>query len=118
MLNLMEIWIEGYPGKRRQRCLVSGGGKDAASGIPHTERIAMAGIFELFMDSQSAFRFRLTAPDGTVMAVSKPFDTKSDAVAGIAAVRETNRQRGSTRNARLRQAGALKLPRHVSLGGY
>lgn len=33
-------------------------------------------------------RFRLTAPDGTIMAVSKPFDTKTDAVAGIAAVRE------------------------------
>ncbi len=48
----------------------------------------MAGMFELFMDSQSSFRFRLTAPDGTVMAVSKPFDTKTDAVAGIAAVRE------------------------------
>jgi uncharacterized protein YegP (UPF0339 family) len=48
----------------------------------------MAGIFELFVDEESAFRFRLTAPDGTVMAVSRPFDTKTDAVAGIAAVRE------------------------------
>ncbi|MEW1808766.1 DUF1508 domain-containing protein [Pseudarthrobacter sp. NPDC080039] len=48
----------------------------------------MAGMFELFMDAESAYRFRLTAPDGTVMAVSKPFNTKSDAVAGIAAVRE------------------------------
>lgn len=48
----------------------------------------MAGMFELFVDAESAFRFRLTAPDGTVMAVSKPFDTKTDAVAGIAAVRE------------------------------
>lgn len=48
----------------------------------------MAGMFELFIDTESAFRFRLTAPDGTVMAVSKPFDTKTDAVAGIAAVRE------------------------------
>lgn len=48
----------------------------------------MAGMFELFVDTQSAFRFRLTAPDGTVMAVSKPFETKADAVAGIAAVRE------------------------------
>lgn len=48
----------------------------------------MAGMFELFIDAESAFRFRLTAPDGTVMAVSKPFDTKTDAVAGIAAVRE------------------------------
>lgn len=48
----------------------------------------MAGMFELFVDAKSAFRFRLTAPDGTVMAVSKPFDTKTEAVAGIAAVRE------------------------------
>ena len=48
----------------------------------------MAGIFELFIDAESAFRFRLTAPDGTVMAVSRPFATKTDAVAGIAAVRE------------------------------
>lgn len=48
----------------------------------------MAGMFELFIDAESAFRFRLTAPDGTIMAVSRPFDTKTDAVAGIAAVRE------------------------------
>jgi len=48
----------------------------------------MGGMFELFIDAQSAFRFRLTAPDGTVMAVSRPFTTKTDAVAGIAAVRE------------------------------
>ena len=48
----------------------------------------MAGMFELFVDAESAFRFRLTAPDGTIMAVSKPFDTKKDAVAGISAVRE------------------------------
>jgi len=88
MLNLMEIWMAGTRGQRRQRRLVSGGGKGAALRIAQTERIAMAGMFELFMDSQSAFRFRLTAPDGTVMAVSKPFDTKTDAVAGIAAVRE------------------------------
>ena len=64
------------------------GGNDAVPGIPQTERIAMAGLFELFVDAESAFRFRLTAPDGTVMAVSKPFDTKTDAVAGIAAARE------------------------------
>ncbi|MDQ0678513.1 uncharacterized protein YegP (UPF0339 family) [Arthrobacter pascens] len=48
----------------------------------------MAGMFELFVDAESCFRFRLTAPDGTVMAVSKAFDDKSAAVAGIAAVRE------------------------------
>ena len=48
----------------------------------------MAGLFELFVDVTSHVRFRLTAPDGTVMAVSKAFDDKPAAVAGIAAVRE------------------------------
>lgn len=48
----------------------------------------MAGMFELFVDAESCFRFRLTAPDGTVMAISRAFDTKSAAVAGIADVRE------------------------------
>jgi uncharacterized protein YegP (UPF0339 family) len=48
----------------------------------------MAGMFELFIDAEAYFRFRLTAPDGTVMAVSKAFDDKTAAVAGIAAVRE------------------------------
>jgi uncharacterized protein YegP (UPF0339 family) len=48
----------------------------------------MAGLFELFIDAEAYFRFRLTAPDGTVMAVSKAFDNKTAAVAGIAAVRE------------------------------
>ena len=48
----------------------------------------MAGMFELFIDAESYFRFRLTAPDGTVMAVSKGFENKAAAVAGIAEVRE------------------------------
>lgn len=48
----------------------------------------MAGMFELFVDEQSSFRFRLTAPDGTVVAVSRAFDDKPSAVAGIAEVRE------------------------------
>jgi uncharacterized protein YegP (UPF0339 family) len=48
----------------------------------------MAGLFELFVDAASDVRFRLLAPDGTVMAVSKAFDDKPAAVAGIAAVRE------------------------------
>lgn len=48
----------------------------------------MAGLFELFVDAQSYVRFRLTAPDGTVLAVSRAFDDKPAAVAGIAAVRE------------------------------
>jgi len=48
----------------------------------------MAGKFEAFVDSDSFFRYRLLAPDGTVMAVSGPFEDKSALAAGIAAVRE------------------------------
>lgn len=55
---------------------------------PPIGRIIVAGMFELFVDADSDFRFRLTAPDGTVMAVSKAFATKAAAVTGIAAVRE------------------------------
>ena len=70
----------------------------------------MAGMFELFADSDSSFRFQLTAPDGTVMALSKPFPDKRAAVAGIAGAcvppcRTTNRveaRTGSTVRRRLR----------------
>lgn len=48
----------------------------------------MTGTFELFHDEDKHFRFRLRAPDGTVMAVSRPFPDKAAAVAGITAVRE------------------------------
>ena len=48
----------------------------------------MTGMFELFTDSDASYRFRLTAPDGTVMALSRSFPDKPSAVAGIAAVRE------------------------------
>ena len=48
----------------------------------------MAGKFEAFVDSELFFRFRLLAPDGTVMAVSGPFEDKSALAAGISAVRE------------------------------
>jgi uncharacterized protein YegP (UPF0339 family) len=67
---------------------MSAGATTLSARIPPTGRNAMAGMFELFLDSESSFRFRLTAPDGTVMAVSKAFETKNAAVAGIAAVRE------------------------------
>jgi uncharacterized protein YegP (UPF0339 family) len=62
-------------------------GNEAAE-YPPGGRIVMAGMFVLFVDAESYFRFRLTAPDGTVMAVSRAFDGKAAAVAGIAAVRE------------------------------
>ena len=48
----------------------------------------MAGVFEVFVDAESQFRFRLKAPDGTVLAVSAPFEDKRAAAAGIASVRE------------------------------
>jgi uncharacterized protein YegP (UPF0339 family) len=48
----------------------------------------MAGMFEVFVDAESHFRFRLRAPDGSVLAVSAAFDDKRGAAAGIAAVRE------------------------------
>jgi uncharacterized protein YegP (UPF0339 family) len=41
----------------------------------------MAGMFELFVDAQSCFRFRLKAPDGTVLAVSRAFEDKPSAIA-------------------------------------
>jgi len=48
----------------------------------------MAGMFEVFVDEESFFRFRLKAPDGTVLALSAAYNTKSSAVDGIAAIRE------------------------------
>ncbi|MBT2546955.1 YegP family protein [Arthrobacter sp. ISL-65] len=48
----------------------------------------MAGVFEVFVDAESQFRFRLKAPDGSVLAVSAPFEDKRAAAAGIADVRE------------------------------
>jgi uncharacterized protein YegP (UPF0339 family) len=48
----------------------------------------MAGMFEVFVDEESYFRFRLKAPNGSTLAVSAAFNNKSAAVAAIAAVRE------------------------------
>ncbi|SDL26130.1 Uncharacterized conserved protein YegP, UPF0339 family [Arthrobacter sp. ov407] len=48
----------------------------------------MTGMFELFTDSDASYRFRLTAPDGTVIALSRHFPDLPSAVEGIAAVRE------------------------------
>lgn len=48
----------------------------------------MAGSFEVFVDADSLFKFRLLAADGTVMAVSQGFEDKRAVAAGIAAVRE------------------------------
>ena len=49
----------------------------------------MAGHFELFTDHQSHIRFRILAPDGSVLAVSGPFDNKRAAAAAITDLRES-----------------------------
>jgi uncharacterized protein YegP (UPF0339 family) len=64
------------------------GGAAAGGQEPQTGRIVMAGKFEVFIDAEAHFRFRLTAPDGTELAVSAAYEDKSAVVAGIAAVRE------------------------------
>lgn len=46
----------------------------------------MAGMFELFIDEDMCFR--LTAPGGDMVAVSRSFPDKLAAVSGISAVRE------------------------------
>lgn len=48
----------------------------------------MAGIFEIAEAGGKKYFFRLTAPDGTVVAVSPLFNTIKAAAAGITAVRE------------------------------
>lgn len=48
----------------------------------------MAGMFELFLDADSRYRFRLSARDGAVIAVSRGFADKPAAVAGIRDARE------------------------------
>ena len=48
----------------------------------------MAGTFELFAEEDSRIRFRLVAPDGTVLAVSGQYRDKDQAAAAIKDVRE------------------------------
>jgi uncharacterized protein len=48
----------------------------------------VAGTFEIISEGEGAFLFRLTAGDGTVVAVSPRFTTIEAVVEGIAAVRE------------------------------
>ena len=48
----------------------------------------MAGTFEIIREEEEGFLLRLTAGDGTVVAVSPRFKTIEAVVEGIAAVRE------------------------------
>ncbi|MCU1632964.1 MAG: hypothetical protein JWM61_1616, partial [Micrococcaceae bacterium] len=49
---------------------------------PGNQGVVMAGKFELFRDGGVSFRFRLKAPNGTVVAVSKQYSDKASAVEG------------------------------------
>ncbi|MBT2512890.1 DUF1508 domain-containing protein [Arthrobacter sp. ISL-30] len=48
----------------------------------------MAAKFELYLDAEDSFRFRLVALDGTVMLTSEPYEDEDLAIAGIWSVRE------------------------------
>jgi uncharacterized protein YegP (UPF0339 family) len=48
----------------------------------------VAGVFEIAAAGEESYFFKLTAPDGTVVAVSPLFSTIKGAAAGITAVRE------------------------------
>ncbi|WP_104168707.1 DUF1508 domain-containing protein [Arthrobacter sp. SX1312] len=48
----------------------------------------MAGYFKLVDAHDDGFRVKLTAPDGTLVAVSTYYATKDEAVAGIDLIRE------------------------------
>jgi uncharacterized protein YegP (UPF0339 family) len=52
------------------------------------EATAMAGTFEIVRSGSECLHFRLTAPDGSVVAVSPPFNSLSSVLEGITAVRE------------------------------
>ncbi|HKU31542.1 MAG TPA: DUF1508 domain-containing protein [Arthrobacter sp.] len=49
----------------------------------------MAGTFEVFVDADSLFRFRLISPNGAVIAVSAAFPDKPGVAAGIRDARES-----------------------------
>ncbi len=82
----------------------------------------MAGIFEIAEAGEKAYFFKLTAPDGTVVAVSPLFNTIKGAAAGITAVRENaatglvvdksrSRRKPSGANAAVRPAAPLTSTR-------
>ena len=48
----------------------------------------MSGYFKLVDAHEGSYRIKLIAGDGTLMAVSTTFETKQDAAAGIAQLRE------------------------------
>lgn len=53
--------------------------------------MAVDAQFQLYRDSEANYRFQLVAADGTVMLTSGPYREKSEAITGIAVVRDTAR---------------------------
>lgn len=76
----------------------------------------MSGTFELFADEDSRIRFRLVAPDGTVLAVSGQYPDKYQAAAAIKDVREcagTGLISDLAPAAGLARVGAQRNPHHI-----
>lgn len=48
----------------------------------------MAGTFELYLEDESRYRFRLTGDDGATLMTSEPYDDKPTAVSGINGIRD------------------------------
>ncbi|MCU1474468.1 YegP family protein [Amnibacterium sp.] len=48
----------------------------------------MPGTFELYQDESGAYRFRLKASDGQVIASSEGYERKGGALSGIDSVRQ------------------------------
>lgn len=58
--------------------------------------------FEVYTDKSGAFRFRLKAKNGQIIAVSEPYATKSTCLGGIDSVRE-NAVQAQTEEALVKQ---------------
>jgi len=81
----------------------------------------LAGTFEIAQAGDKAYFFRLTAADGTVVAVSPLFSSIKSAAAGITAVRENaatglvvDRSVSHRRAAAGRSGARAKAPRAAS----
>lgn len=48
----------------------------------------MAGKFELYLDDESRYRFRLTGDDGATLMTSESYEDKPAAVSGINGIRD------------------------------
>ena len=51
--------------------------------------VAMAAKFELYMDAEGKFRFRLKAANGEVIAASEAYESRSSAMNGIESIRRS-----------------------------